>query len=116
MNKRVNRILERVNAVKLAYMEGKSLTFRIRGERDIEVILHEIGLEGTQVGHFIKTNHNSWLPTLRDLELLVDYFMFLRALCEVMCFPSEEVKDEVLNVKQEGVGVVELCKILIKDQ
>lgn len=114
MTERVDRILERVNAVKLERAEGNSLIFRIR---DIGGILHEIGLEGRQIGHLIKTEYNSWLPTQGDLELLVDYFMFLRALCEVKCFPSKEARDEVLNVVKQGeVGVVKLCKTLYTNQ
>lgn len=110
----VENILERVDSVKLVRVERNNLVFAVKN--GYERILHVIGLEGKMVGHIIKTERCEWLPTLSDLELLADYFTFLRSLCEVTYFPSEETKSKVLKLAREGVGVVEVCKILYEGE
>jgi len=118
MPDQVEKILESVDSVKLVRVEENAFVFRVIDE--YERILHKVDFSYIQVGHFIKTQYMSgdgWLPSLRELELLADYFMFLRSLCEVTCFLTEEVKKNVLNLAKSGeTHVVELCKTLYGDQ
>jgi len=113
MVNRVERILKRLETIKLERVERNTLVFVVIN--DIERISHTINFEGLQVGHLINTKYGDWLPTLRDLELLADYFVFLRSLCEITHFPSEETKEKLLNIAKDRVkeiNVVEACKFL----
>ena len=115
MPSKVEKTLERFEDIKLKHLEkrvgGFSLTFGVTGP-----ILHEISFgEGEMVGHFIKTDHVlNWPPKLDDLELLMYYFKFLRALCDTPHYPPKENIQSTLDpVKPGKVSVVEVCKIYL---
>lgn len=105
LNQIEKELLEKFKDVKLEKVENHSLTFHIVGP-----IFHWINFSAKQVGHFIKSYVLlSWLPTLKDLELLALYFKFLRALCEVTNFPTEKTKELKIHLSKVGkTSVVEV--------